>query len=81
MAKVKVLNEKINLTARVFKEGKMCVSHNPELNVASCGNTAEEATLNLRDAVSGFLKSANKLGTLEEILEEKAFTRVFVVWV
>ena len=58
-----------HFSIRIFKEGKTYVAHNPELNVASCGNTIAQAKTNLRDALTGFLKSARKLGTLEEILE------------
>jgi len=71
--RVKNIIKNLTFTVQVFKEGSTFVSYNPELKVASCGYTLEEAKSNLKDAMSGFLKSARKLGTLREILEEAGF--------
>ena len=62
-------------TLQVFREDKVFVAYNPELDVSSCGESVEEAKENLRDAVSGFLKSAHKHGTLHSILEEAGYVR------
>ena len=51
------------------------VSFNPELRVASCGKTPEEAKKNLPDAIRGFLLSAQRRGTLGDILEETEIGR------
>jgi predicted RNase H-like HicB family nuclease len=40
------------------------------LDVSSCGGTKEKALKNLKEAVGFFLEEAEKLGTLEQILEE-----------
>ena len=40
---------KLTFTVQVFREGKQYVSFNPELRVASCGKTLEEAKNFLRD--------------------------------
>ena len=71
----------LNFTVQIFKEGQTYVAHNPELNVSSCGDTLDEAKSNLQDALMGFLKSAQKLGTLDEILEEAGYARKNKVWV
>jgi predicted RNase H-like HicB family nuclease len=55
---------------RILKEGGTYVAHAPELDVSSCGGTKERALKNLKEAVRLFLEEAEKLGTLEGILEE-----------
>ncbi len=70
----------LTFTVQVFREGKQFVSYNPELRVGSCGKTPHEAKENLNDAIRGFLLSAHKKGTLEEILEEAGFVRKKSVW-
>ena len=42
--------------------------------MSSCGGTHERALKNLKEAVRLFLKEAEKLGTLERILEEAGMT-------
>lgn len=71
---------KLTFTAQVFREGRQYVSFNPELRVASCGRTAEDAKHNLKDAIRGFLLSAYKKGTLSDILEEAGFVREKKTW-
>lgn len=71
---------KLTFTVQVFKEGKQYVSFNPELRVASCGKTPEEAKNNLPDAIRGFLLSARKKGTLVDILEEAGFVKEKKSW-
>ena len=70
----------LTLTIQIFREGKRYVSHNPELDVSSCGDTPEIARKNLQEAVLGFLKSAYKIGTLDEILEQAGFTHRGKSW-
>ena len=70
----------LTLTIQIFKEGKRFVSYNEELGVSSCGDTPEDARHNLREAMSGFIKSARKMGTLDEILEEAGFVQKDKRW-
>lgn len=70
----------LNFTIQIFKEGPTYVAHNPELAVSSCGDTMDKAESNLREALTGFLKSAEKLGTLAEILEEAGYVRKAKKW-
>jgi predicted RNase H-like HicB family nuclease len=39
----------------------------PELGVASCGDTFEEATDNLKEAVELYIENAKELNLLEDI--------------
>ena len=70
---MKAIVQNLTFTVQVFKEGKNFVSYNPELKVASCGKSIDEAKDNLKDAMAGFLKVAKKMNTLEAIMEEAGF--------
>lgn len=65
----------IEFTALIFKEGETFVSYCPELGVASCGETIEEARRRLPEAVRLFLEESQRMGTLEDILREEGFVR------
>ncbi len=59
------------LTGTVEPEDGMYVSYCPELGVASCGDTVEEALDNLGDALSVHLEALEGIGELERVLKEK----------
>ena len=65
----------IHFTTHVFKEGRTFVAHTPQLDVSSCGGTKERALKNLRETVRLFLEEAEKIGTLDRILELGARVR------
>ena len=65
----------IQFTTRVFKEGRAFVAHALELDVSSCGGSAEKAVKNLREAVRLFLEECEKMGTLGRVLEEAGYTK------
>lgn len=46
-----------------------------ELDISSCGNTVEHAREMLKTAVRLFLEEAEKMGTIEDILEEARYKR------
>ena len=46
---MKAIVQNLTFTVQVFKEGKNFVSYNPELKVASCGKSIDEAKDNLKD--------------------------------
>jgi predicted RNase H-like HicB family nuclease len=56
-----------HLTATVWQEGDQYVSRCPELGVASCGDTADEAVDALREAVELYLENAKELGLLPDL--------------
>jgi predicted RNase H-like HicB family nuclease len=60
----------IEFTAQIFREGRTYVAHTPELDVSSCGGTKDRALRNLNEAVRLFLEEAEKMGTLDQILQE-----------
>lgn len=65
----------IQFTTRIFKEGRSYVAHALELDVSSCAGTKEKAIKNLKQAVTLFLEEAEKLGTLDQILEEAGYSK------
>jgi predicted RNase H-like HicB family nuclease len=65
----------IQFTTQIFKEGPSFVAHTRELDVSSCGGTREKALRNLKEAVRLFLEEAEKMGTLEQILEEAGYRK------
>jgi predicted RNase H-like HicB family nuclease len=65
----------IQITTRIFKERRTYVAHALELDVSSCGGTKDKALRNLKEAVRLFLEEAEKIGTLEQILEEAGYSR------
>ena len=82
--------EKISILKRTFEEGRMIsidydmiifreensyVAYCPELDISSCGHDVQHAKDMLKTAVRLFLEEAEKLGTLEDILDESKFRR------
>jgi predicted RNase H-like HicB family nuclease len=59
----------------VFKEDDTFVAYCTELDVSSCGNTVEQAKDMLKTAVRLFLEEAEKMGTLDDILEESRYRK------
>ncbi|MYD36366.1 MAG: type II toxin-antitoxin system HicB family antitoxin [Dehalococcoidia bacterium] len=59
------------LTGMVEREDNQYVSICPELGVASCGDTVEEAFAMLAEAVELHLKGLVEIGTLNEELRER----------
>jgi predicted RNase H-like HicB family nuclease len=79
MAKLQAVPELV-ITVHIFKEGRTYVAYVPELDVSSCGESADEARTNIQDAVEGFLETSRDLGTLDEILQEAGYRRKGVAW-
>ena len=65
--------KKIIATVEIWKEGVMFTAYCPELDVVSCGHTAEEAKKNLREVIEIQLEETAKLGTLEDFLAEAGY--------
>jgi predicted RNase H-like HicB family nuclease len=65
----------IQFTTQILNEGRTFVAHSPELDVSSCGGTKEKALSNLKEAVRLFLEEAERLGTLDQILEEAGYLK------
>jgi len=61
-------------TVEIWKEGNMFTSYCPELDIASCGMTPDEAKANLQEVITIQLEETAKLGTLEDLLSEAGYT-------
>jgi predicted RNase H-like HicB family nuclease len=59
----------------VFKEDHIYVAYCPELDISSCGKDVQQDKEMLKTAVRLFLEEAEKMGTLEEILEESRYKK------
>ena len=70
----------LTFTTHIFKEGRQYVSFNPELEVASCGDTPVEAKENLKKAIKGFVSVAREKGTLNSILKQAGFIKEKQSW-
>ena len=61
----------IELSLNDRKEKNQYVSWCPELDVASCGDTVEEATSNLRDAIDLYVETLADEKELINVLQER----------
>ena len=59
----------------IFKEEGTYIAYCPELDISSCGNTVEHAKEMLKTAVRLFVEEANKMGTLDDILDEARYRK------
>ena len=67
----------LNLTAIVIREGDEYVSICPELDVASCGSTPEEAREMLNEALEGFLEIASDEEIERRLANPSGFSEAF----
>jgi len=72
----------MNISIRIefFKEGDVYVALSPELNVSSFGETIEDAKKSVREAIEAFVEECERMGTLEEVLEESGLIKVDDSW-
>ncbi|HNY71880.1 MAG: hypothetical protein BWX99_00297 [Deltaproteobacteria bacterium ADurb.Bin151] len=66
------------LTAIIEREGNGYVSLCPELDIASQGDTIEEARINLREALELFFETASPMEIQTRLHEEVYITQVEV---
>lgn len=62
----------------VTKEGNQYSSWCPELDIASCGNSPEEALKNLGDALELYLNTLEQEGERKQIFKERGLRIVSV---
>ncbi len=60
--------ETLDLPVVFFEEEGVVIAHCVTLDVSSCGHDLQEARRNIRDALTGFIKACEGMGTLEEVL-------------
>jgi len=71
---------KILVKIEIFKEEDTYVALSPELNVSSFGETIEDAKKSLKEAIEAFVEECERMGTLEDVLEESGFTKINDSW-
>ena len=70
----------ISVRIEIFKEGDMYVALAPELNVSSYGDTIEDAKKSIKEAIEAFVEECERMGTLDEVLEESGFSKINDSW-
>ena len=61
----------ISVEIVVTKEGNQYSSWCPDLDIASCGDSPEEAVKNLSDALELYLNTLEKEGEQEQVFKER----------
>jgi predicted RNase H-like HicB family nuclease len=78
--KKKPLNNKpqsyLQCSVVIRQENRQYSSWCPELDIASCGSTIEEASQNLHDAIKCYLQTCSELGELPRMLQERGLKLV-----
>jgi len=72
------MEKKFQFTAVIEREGNGYTSLCPELDIASQGDTVEEATSNLKEAVELFFEHASKKEIGQRLHDEVFITRLEV---
>lgn len=70
----------ISIRIEIFKEGDVYVALSPELNVSSFGETIEDAKRSLKEAIEAFIEECERMGTLNDVLEESGFSKTNDSW-
>lgn len=63
----------LQFVGAIWQEGNMYTAYCPELDLATCGHTIEEAQHNLREVIEVFFEETAKMGTLQDLLAEAGF--------
>lgn len=71
---------KISTRIEIFKEGDVYVALSSDLNVSSYGETIEEAKRSIKEAIEAFVEECERMGILEEVLEESGFSKINDSW-
>ena len=71
---------KIFARVEIFKEADVYVALSPDLSVSSFGETVEEARISIKEAIEGFVEECERMGTLEDVLEESGFSKIDDSW-
>ena len=72
------MTKNLQFTAIIEKEGNGYVSLCPELDIASQGNTIEEAKINLKEAIELFFEHASRKEIDQRFHDEVFITRLDV---
>jgi predicted RNase H-like HicB family nuclease len=69
------MKSNIQFRAEFFEEDGQVVGLVPDLNVSSFGDNLKEARVSLNEALTLFLEECERMGTLEEVLEESGYQK------
>jgi predicted RNase H-like HicB family nuclease len=64
----------LQFVGAIWQEGDMYTAYSPELDLATCGHTIEEARRNLREVIEIFLEETAEMGTLQDLLSEAGYS-------
>ena len=70
----------VDYNVQIWKEGDQFIAHAMPIDVASSGNTPDEAKAALDEAVHLFLVIAAEAGTLQHVLEEAGYEHARDCW-
>lgn len=70
----------ISIRIEVFRENDVYVALSPDLNISSFGETIENAKKSVREAIEAFIEECERMGTLEDVLEESGFIKIDDSW-
>ena len=71
---------KVKYRAEIFLDDGYFVGFCRELDVSSFGDTVEDASRALQEAVELFLEGCKELGTLDDVLSESGFDKFGDTW-
>ena len=71
---------KVKYRAEIFPDDGCFVGFCRELDVSSFGDTVEDASRSLQEAVEVFLEGCKELGTLDDVLSELGFDKFGDTW-
>lgn len=74
------MKRKIVYRAEFFREGDLYIGVTPKLSISSFGETLDAARASLQEAVKAFLEECDRMGTLQEVMEEAGFVRRGDTW-
>lgn len=78
--KIKGIELKVNLPVDFLREGNKFIAYSPALDIATCGDSFEEAKKRFEELVSLFFEELLRKGTLEEVLREYGWEKVENKW-
>ncbi len=70
----------IDYTVQIWREGRQFIAHAMPLDVASSGDTPQAARAAVEEAVRLFLQTAERHGTLNQVLEDAGYEHAGAGW-
>jgi predicted Rossmann-fold nucleotide-binding protein len=77
---MKKLAFKASLPVMFLREGKQFVAYTPVLDLSAAGNTFKQAQKHFAEAVTILVEECQRMGTLEEVLEELGWKKRKEEW-